>query len=75
MMTVSAEMKNEQRGMLHRTRLLRIAFVIIVVCAFEFLRNYEPFQSHFWILFLASLVTMTIGWIFIDWIDGKRQGG
>lgn len=74
-MAVSAEMKNEQRAMLRRTRFLRISFVMIVVCAFEFLRNYEPFQSHIWILFLASLVTMTIGWIFIDWIDRKRQGG
>lgn len=74
-MAVSAEMKNEQRAMLRRTRFLRTAFVMIVVCAFEFLRNYEPFQSRFWVLFSASLVTMTVGWFFIGWIDGKRQGG
>jgi len=60
-MTISAEMKNEQRGMLRRTRFLRIVLVILLVCAFEFLRNYEPFRSHFWVLFLASVVTMTIG--------------
>jgi hypothetical protein len=67
------EMKNEQRGMLRRTRFPRLALLVLVICAMEFLDHSELFRSHFWILLLVSIATATIGSFFITWIDGKRH--
>lgn len=72
-LTISDEMKNEQRGMLRRTRISRLAFLSLVLCALFFLQDREPFRSHFWILFLAAIVIGIMGWLFILRIDSKRQ--
>ena len=72
-LAISDAMKNEQRGQLRRTRFLRLAFLLLVLCALFFLQDREPFRSHFWILFLAAIVTGIMGWLFILRIDSKRQ--
>jgi NAD/NADP transhydrogenase beta subunit len=71
---ISDEMKNEQYLQLRRTRIPRLVVLILVICLMEFLRNYEPFRSNFWVVILISIVAGIIGWFFILWVDGKKQG-
>ncbi|MFZ1084114.1 MAG: hypothetical protein WAN35_04015 [Terracidiphilus sp.] len=70
---ISDEMKNKQREMLLRTRFSRLALLLLVMCVSFFIQDREPFRSHIWILFSASGVGGIISWVFIEWIDSKKQ--
>jgi hypothetical protein len=70
---ISEETKKEQHEQLRRTRIPRLVLLILVICLMEFLRNYEPFRSNFWVVFLISVIAGIIGWFFILWVDGKKQ--